>query len=87
MQEHDTPSDTSQNISTLIIATTLFTVIFLYLQVLWLIFLAFGVIGWISLLKEQESMQEQHKTRYHIFLVAMAASSLIGLACNAFISK
>ncbi len=68
----------TQTAGTFIIATALFTLAYIYVQVLWLVFLAFGVIGWISLLKE--NVEDEHKLRYRIFLAAMAASSLIGIA-------
>lgn len=83
-QQQEQQEQTTQNASTFIIATALFTPLYLYLQVVWLVFLAFGVIALVSLMKQKEEVADEHKTRYRIFLAAMATSSLIGIIWEAF---
>ena len=78
-QDQEQQEQGIQNASSFIIATALFTPLYLYLQVVWLVFLAFGVVAWFSLMKQKEAVADEHKTRYRIFLAAMAASSLIGI--------
>lgn len=74
----------TQNASSFIIATAIFTPLYLHLQVVWLVFLALGIIAWVSLIMKKEAVADEHKTRYRIFLAAMAASSLIGIGWQVF---
>ena len=83
MSDQDQQEIATQNLSTFIIATVVFTLLYIYLQVVWLVFLGFGVISWISLIRNKENTADEYKTRYRIYLAAMAASSLIGIAWQA----
>ena len=83
MSEQNQQNLASQNVVTFFIATTVFALLYIHLQVIWFIFLAFGVLGYFAMIKEKDNMEEEHKVRYRIFIAAMAASSLVGIAWQA----
>ncbi len=65
------------SIVSFIIATALFSFFYIKLNVVWMVFLFLGGIGWFGLPKGEEGAV--HRQRYIVFIGALAASAVIGL--------
>ncbi len=75
-QETFKPHSTSQNVATFLVATLLFSLLYINIKVLWLLLIPLAIIGVIGLPKQDSA--KLFKQRLAIFAIALISSFFIG---------
>lgn len=65
------------HIASFIIATVLFSLLYVYLKVVWMVLLLLAAIGWFGLPSGDEG--KVHRHRYIVFVAALAVSGVVGV--------